>query len=113
MTLIKNFIENKVKTLVIINDYKTIKKKLIQIKKLIKSGSDVILSLDTAKETHSLGGAVILTDNNKYAHKFRNIRSSYGVLQKEEVIATCNGRFSELQALYCIDYLEKIKERIL
>ena len=84
MTLIKNFIENKVKTLVIINDYKTIKEKLIQIKKLIKSGSDVILSLDTKKETHSLGGAVILTDNNKYAHKFRNIRSSYGVCKRKK-----------------------------
>ncbi len=45
-----------------------------------------------------LTGAIIMTNKKKWADIFRNIRSSYGVIKPVDVKATCNGRFSELQA---------------
>jgi hypothetical protein len=46
----------------------------------------------------SLTGAIIMTKNENWANIFRNIRSSYGAPTAVDVKATCNGRFSELQA---------------
>lgn len=46
----------------------------------------------------SLTGAIIMTNKENWADIFRNIRSSYGAPTAVNVKATCNGRFSELQA---------------
>jgi hypothetical protein len=43
-------------------------------------------------------GGVIGTNDDDLSEKFRNIRSSYGIRKTEKVIATCNGRFSEVQS---------------
>ena len=43
-------------------------------------------------------GGLICTDDSSLAEVFRNIRSSYGARQELRVNATCNARFSELQA---------------
>jgi dTDP-4-amino-4,6-dideoxygalactose transaminase len=43
-------------------------------------------------------GGIITTDDSKIAEIFRNIRSSYGTREVLKVKATCNGRFSEVQA---------------
>ena len=61
-------------------------------------------NLKGAISVYSLGqegffqGGIIATDDNELAEVYRNIRSSYGAKEVLEVKATCNGRFSELQA---------------
>ena len=57
-----------------------------------------IHSLSTDPTMGNLFGSVITTNNDVMASIFRNIRSSYGARTKVHVTATCNGRFSELQA---------------
>jgi dTDP-4-amino-4,6-dideoxygalactose transaminase len=56
----------------------------------------------------TLQGGAIATDNDDWAARFRNTRSSYGARQKVDVKATCNGRFSELQAGLGIRSLAKL-----
>jgi len=73
-------------------------------------------NLEGAISVYSLGagsvvqGGVITTDNNELAEVFRNIRSSYGTRKMLEVKATCNGRFSELQAGLGLELLSKLRK---
>ena len=55
-------------------------------------------------------GGAIATNDPELAEKYRNIRSSYGTRRKLDVVATCNGRFSEFQAgvgLKSLQHIEK------
>lgn len=61
---------------------------------------------------NTLQGGAIVTQNEMYAEKFRNIRSSYGAREKVDVLATCNGRFSEFQAGIGLKSLSKVDEII-
>jgi hypothetical protein len=54
-------------------------------------------------------GGIIGTNNDSLAETFRNIRSSYGVRNVRKVKATCNGRFSEIQAGLGLGLLKKAK----
>lgn len=68
-------------------------------KKICKNENTVVVfSLDSDSHLSTLEGGVIVTNDDNLAKVFRNIRSSYGSREKVKVIATCNGRFSELQA---------------
>lgn len=58
--------------------------------------------------TTILDGGIIATNSNHRADIFRNIRSSYGVRDKVDVLATCNGRFSELQAGLAMIFFKKL-----
>jgi len=61
-------------------------------------------NFENAISVYSLGsgtlaqGGVITTNDDNLAEIFRNIRSSYGTRKAMKVKATCNGRFSEIQA---------------
>lgn len=57
-----------------------------------------VFSFGPGQTLSTLQGGAIATNNNEWAHRFRNTRSSYGVREKVDVKATCNGRFSEFQA---------------
>jgi hypothetical protein len=57
-------------------------------------------------------GGIIATNNDELAEIFRNIRSSYGARKVLKVKATCNGRFSEIQAGIGLALLNKVKECI-
>ena len=57
-------------------------------------------------------GGIIATNNDTFAEIFRNIRSSYGARKVLKVKATCNGRFSEIQAGIGLVLLNKVKECI-
>ena len=57
-------------------------------------------------------GGAILTNQDEFAEIFRNIRSSYGVRKMTKVKATCNGRFSEIQAGIGLVLLQKIKKNL-
>lgn len=52
--------------------------------------------------------AVILTDDDALAEKYRNIRSSYGARKIVEVRATANGRVSEFQAGMALLFLQSV-----
>jgi dTDP-4-amino-4,6-dideoxygalactose transaminase len=57
-----------------------------------------VFSFGYGKTLSTIQGGAIATASNEVAERFRNTRSSYGVREKRNVKATCNGRFSELQA---------------
>jgi hypothetical protein len=57
-------------------------------------------------------GGVIATSKDEFAEIFRNIRSSYGVRKVTKVKATCNGRFSEIQAGIGLVLLQNIKKNL-
>ncbi|TWU05753.1 DegT/DnrJ/EryC1/StrS family aminotransferase [Stieleria varia] len=57
-----------------------------------------VFGLGPERIVSSLQGGLIATSDDALGEVFRNIRSSYGTRQKVDVIATCNGRFSEFQA---------------
>jgi dTDP-4-amino-4,6-dideoxygalactose transaminase len=52
-------------------------------------------------------GGIITTNDDNLAEIFRNIRSSYGARKVLKVKATCNGRFSEIQAGIGLNILKK------
>ncbi len=56
----------------------------------------------------TMQGGAIATSDDGLAERFRNIRSSYGMRQKVDVVATCNGRFSEYQAGMGLRSLERL-----
>lgn len=60
----------------------------------------------------TLQGGSVATSNDDFAHRFRNIRSSYGVRETRRVKATCNGRFSEFQAGIGIRSLAYLGQRL-
>lgn len=57
-------------------------------------------------------GGCITTNDNNYATRLRNIRSSYGIDKVVHVPITANGRFSEFQAGMGLWSLSKIQQRI-
>jgi len=71
-------------------------------------------NFENAISVYSLGvgtlvqGGIITTNDDNLAEIFRNIRSSYGARESLKVKATCNGRFSEMQAGIGLDLLNKI-----
>jgi hypothetical protein len=68
---------------------------------------------ENAISVYSLGsgtlvqGGIITTNDDNLAEIFRNIRSSYGARKALKVKATCNGRFSEIQAGIGLNILKK------
>ena len=70
-------------------------------------------NFENAISVYSLGsgtlvqGGIITTNDDNFAEIFRNIRSSYGARQAIKVKATCNGRFSEIQAGIGLNILKK------
>jgi hypothetical protein len=70
-------------------------------------------NFENAISVYSLGsgtlvqGGIITTNDDNLAEIFRNIRSSYGARQAIKVKATCNGRFSEIQAGIGLNILKK------
>lgn len=75
-------------------------------------------NLEGTISVYSLGsgtlvqGGIIATNDDNLAEIFRNIRSSYGVRKVLKVKATCNGRFSEIQAGVGLNLLYKVKKCI-
>ena len=59
----------------------------------------------------TLQGGSIATSDDELAHRFRSIRSSYGVRETRRVRATCNGRFSEFQAGLGIKQFSTLQQR--
>lgn len=85
-------------------------------KRYVNDHPDVVtvFSFGRGKILETLQGGAIATNVERLAHRFRNVRSSYGVRQSLEVLATCNGRFSEFQAgmgIKSLSYLIDMKER--
>lgn len=68
----------------------------------------IVSSFATSVSLGSLQVGVIATQNAELANRFRNIRSSYGAREIVDVLATCNGRFSELQAGIGLRSLSKL-----
>ena len=70
-------------------------------------------NFENAISVYSLGsgtlvqGGIITTNDDNLAEIFRNIRSSYGARKVLKVKATCNGRFSEIQAGIGLNILKK------
>lgn len=70
-------------------------------------------NFENAISVYSLGsgtlvqGGIITTNDGNLAEIFRNMRSSYGVRKTLKVKATCNGRFSEVQAGIGLNILKK------
>jgi len=70
-------------------------------------------NFENAISVYSLGsgtlvqGGIITTNDDNLAEIFRNIRSSYGTRKAMKVKATCNGRFSEIQAGIGLNILKK------
>lgn len=70
-------------------------------------------NFENAISVYSLGsgtlvqGGIITTNDGNLAEIFRNIRSSYGTRKAMKVKATCNGRFSEVQAGIGLNILKK------
>ena len=70
-------------------------------------------NFENAISVYSLGsgtlaqGGIITTNDENLAEIFRNMRSSYGVRKTLKVKATCNGRFSEIQAGIGLNILKK------
>ncbi|GEM_PF-2452312 len=56
--------------------------------------------------------AVILTDDDALAEKYRNIRSSYGARKTVDVRATANGRVSEFQAGMALIFLQNLRKQM-
>lgn len=63
-----------------------------------REGIVATFSLGPDPNLTPLQGGVIVTNDDNLAEIFRNIRSSYGTREKKDVMATCNGRYSEFQA---------------
>ena len=70
-------------------------------------------NFENAISVYSLGsgtlvqGGIITSNDDNLAEIFRNIRSSYGTRKAMKVKATCNGRFSEIQAGIGLNFLKK------
>lgn len=71
-----------------------------------------VYSFGQARILSTLQGGAIATNSSELANRFRNIRSSYGSPDKVDVLATCNGRFSEFQAGLGLKGLSKLSETI-
>jgi len=73
-------------------------------------------NFENAISVYSLGpgtlvqGGIIATNDDNLADIFRNIRSSYGARKALKVKATCNGRFSEIQAGLGLIMLDKVRK---
>lgn len=71
-----------------------------------------VFSFGPEQMLSTLQGGAIATRRNDLAHRFRNIRSSYGVREPRQVKATCNGRFSEFQAGVGIRNLDYVAQHL-
>ncbi len=71
-----------------------------------------VYSFSGERSVTTLQGGAIATNDNALAERFRNVRSSYGVRQKVDVTATCNGRFSEFQAGLGLKSLARLRQQI-
>ncbi|MCA9061496.1 MAG: aminotransferase class I/II-fold pyridoxal phosphate-dependent enzyme [Planctomycetaceae bacterium] len=69
----------------------------------------VIANFSNPSVVNCLEGGAICTNDDHFADLARNIRSSYGVESVIPVVATCNGRFSEVQAAMGIQSLRQLQ----
>lgn len=66
--------------------------------KVGKSLITTIFSFEYTKFLNCFNGGIVVSNNELFSRKLRNIRSSYGAGPYEKVPITANGRFSEFQA---------------
>ncbi|WP_114990354.1 DegT/DnrJ/EryC1/StrS aminotransferase family protein [Synechococcus sp. UW179A] len=84
----------------------------VKEKKIGGNGEAEVFSFHATKILSTTEGGCITTNNKDLAHKLRNIRSSYGVRKKTNVLRTTNARMSEMQAAIGIISLEHLEEYI-
>ena len=71
-----------------------------------------VFSFHATKILNAAEGGCVCTDDEGFAHRLRNVRSSYGVTEKRSVPVTLNGRFSEAQAALVLDGIPELAGRI-
>ena len=71
-----------------------------------------VFSLHATKIVSAGEGGCITTSDGALAEKLRNIRSSYGIGEKVDVVKTANGRMSEFQAAMALLSLENYKKNL-
>ncbi|KZX72335.1 hypothetical protein A3715_25955 [Oleiphilus sp. HI0009] len=69
------------------------------LKSIVQKASCAIISHERGELIDTYTGGTIVSTNDLFLERMRNIRSSYGVNELVSVPITSNGRFSEAQAL--------------